>query len=269
MDLTEFANRQPPVPWSGDYKIPWDEPGFSRRMLDEHLDQSHDRASHRREVIERQAAFLHERVLGEAAGRILDVGCGPGIHTAAFAALGHSCTGVDFSPAAIEHARREDTASEYRLEDVRESDFGSGYDLVLMSYGEFNAFGPEEARELLERMRDAAFPGGTVVLEAQALSAISNAGSRPATWRAVPKSVFGDDPHLWLEEHFWFEDELCAVSRYFVVDGSNDIVAHTNTLQGYREHEYIEMLQMMGFRRIGRFPSLTDDPGLFYLVAGT
>ena len=31
--------------WAGRYKIPWDEPGFSRRMLKEHLNQAHDLAS--------------------------------------------------------------------------------------------------------------------------------------------------------------------------------------------------------------------------------
>jgi hypothetical protein len=30
--------------WHGAYKIPWDEPEFSRRMLVEHLSQDHDLA---------------------------------------------------------------------------------------------------------------------------------------------------------------------------------------------------------------------------------
>ncbi|MBW7996213.1 MAG: hypothetical protein FVQ81_06515 [Candidatus Glassbacteria bacterium] len=38
----------PPQPgslWSGQYKIPWNDPAFSRRMLIEHLSQEHDLAS--------------------------------------------------------------------------------------------------------------------------------------------------------------------------------------------------------------------------------
>jgi len=39
--------------WHGAYKIPWDDPDFSRRMLAEHLSQEHDMASRRVEWIDR------------------------------------------------------------------------------------------------------------------------------------------------------------------------------------------------------------------------
>ncbi|EML7085619.1 SAM-dependent methyltransferase, partial [Klebsiella oxytoca] len=35
-------------------KIPWDEPAFSQRMLENHLSQEHDWASRRLAVIEQQ-----------------------------------------------------------------------------------------------------------------------------------------------------------------------------------------------------------------------
>jgi hypothetical protein len=50
--------------WSGAYKIPWDEPGFSQRMLAEHLSQEHDLASRRTEWIERQVAWIDTELLG-------------------------------------------------------------------------------------------------------------------------------------------------------------------------------------------------------------
>ena len=31
--------------WGGQYKIPWNDPDFSRRMLREHLSQEHESAS--------------------------------------------------------------------------------------------------------------------------------------------------------------------------------------------------------------------------------
>ncbi|HHI03179.1 MAG TPA: hypothetical protein ENL22_06630, partial [candidate division Zixibacteria bacterium] len=40
--------------WDGKYKIPWDDPGFSRRMLQEHLSQDHDLASRKKEMIKKQ-----------------------------------------------------------------------------------------------------------------------------------------------------------------------------------------------------------------------
>ena len=93
-------------PWGGDYKIPWDEPGFSRRMLNEHLSQDHDLASRRQETIDRHITCIHEDVLAGRPSRILDLGCGPGFYARRLAALGHTVHGIDFSPASIEYARK-------------------------------------------------------------------------------------------------------------------------------------------------------------------
>ena len=83
----------------------------------------------------------------------------------------------------------------------------------------------------------------------------------------MAKSVFSSEPHLWLEEHFWFEEEQTAVSRYVVVD--DDISVYTNTLLAYGNHDYVKLLQENGARHIRRQPSLSDDPNFSYLVAGT
>lgn len=46
------------------------------------------------------------RLLGPAAGRLLDVGCGGGSHTAAFAAAGWDTVGIDVSEAQLRLARQ-------------------------------------------------------------------------------------------------------------------------------------------------------------------
>jgi hypothetical protein len=52
MNLLDLIRRTGiPEPWSEGEKIPWDEPGFSERMLKEHLSQEHDAASRRSEKI--------------------------------------------------------------------------------------------------------------------------------------------------------------------------------------------------------------------------
>ena len=63
--------------WDGKYKIPWDDPVFSRRMLREHLNQDHDMASRRFEWIDKQVAWIHGTTLSRQPSRILDLGCGP------------------------------------------------------------------------------------------------------------------------------------------------------------------------------------------------
>ena len=54
-----------PEPWSEGEKIPWDEPGFSRRMLQEHLSQEHDAASRRIQRIASHVEWIHREVLAE------------------------------------------------------------------------------------------------------------------------------------------------------------------------------------------------------------
>ena len=44
-NLLDLIRREAaPEPWAEGEKIPWDDPGFSRRMLEEHLSQAHDAA---------------------------------------------------------------------------------------------------------------------------------------------------------------------------------------------------------------------------------
>ena len=269
MNLEELAALPPPVPWEGDSKIPWHEAEFSRRMLDEHLDQSHDMASRRLSLIERQVDFLFEKSLGGQPGRVLDLGCGPGLYTAAFAGRGCRCTGVDFSPASIEYARGKDPESNYVLGDIREVEPGSGFDLAVLMYGEFNTFSRTDGVALLEMMRDAVFPGGSIALELQAEQVLRLRASGAPAWHVRSSSVFSGDPHLWLEDHHWFEDEAVGVNRFFVVDDNGAIEMYTDTAQAYFPHECVELLQETGFRRISRAPNQIGDPGTYLLIAGT
>ncbi len=119
MDLEAVTRRQlPPDPWAEGDNIPWNDPGFSRRMLEEHLTQDHDRASRRFETIDRQVGWIHSEVLQGTAAKILELTCGPGLYTSRLARLGHTCVGIDYAPAAIEYAS-EEASSEVSLNNCR------------------------------------------------------------------------------------------------------------------------------------------------------
>ena len=90
MKLSDFDATKQVSPWPGGGKIPWHEPGFSKRMLLEHLSQEHDRAIRRLETIDKHVSWINNHVLGATAARVLDLGCGPGFYTARLARLGHT-----------------------------------------------------------------------------------------------------------------------------------------------------------------------------------
>ena len=182
MKLSDFDATKQVSPWPGGGKIPWHEPGFSKRMLREHLSQEHDRASRRLETIDKHVSWINNHVLGATAARVLDLGCGPGFYTARLARLGHTCVGIDFSPASVSHARseaeREALTCEYRLEDLGGADFGSGFDLVLLIFGELNTFPPSHAKAILAKARRALSPSGGMVLEAHSEQHVRSIGTQ-------------------------------------------------------------------------------------------
>lgn len=157
-----------PKPWAEGEKIPWDDPEFSQRMLREHLSQKHDAASRRKNIIQKHVAWIHGHILGGLPSRILDLGCGPGLYTAPLAGLGHTSHGIDFSPASIDYAVQNAPAGcTYTLGDIRTTEFGSGYDLVMSIFGEFNVFRPKDAQLILQKSNAALNTGGRLLLEVQ------------------------------------------------------------------------------------------------------
>ena len=279
MRLTDLKDRKPPTPWEGETKIPWHEPGFSARMLREHLSQRHDRASRRFETIDKHAAWIHEHVLGSTSSRVLDLGCGPGFYTSRLARLGHECVGIDFSPASIAHAEveavKDGLSIEYRLGDVREAALGTGFDAVLVIFGEYNTFSPHDAASVLSSARKALRSGGSILLEVHAEDYVRALGHGPPTWFSADSSVFSDEPHLCLREVFWDEEHGTAIERYFIVgldDGAMQLQRYTSTLRACTEAQYESELDSADFDDVQRHESLTGsaatkDEGLPVLVA--
>lgn len=218
MDLLRLIERQPPQPWDHE-KIPWAEPAFSQRMLREHLADSHDAASRRPEVVDRQVAWIHEAILREKPARVLDLGCGPGLYTSRLARRGHACLGLDMAPASIEYAnRRAGDGEQYRLVDVRSADFGGPWDLVMMLFGEFNVFRPSDAVAILARAAAGLAPGGAVLLEVSRAEAVQALGEAPPSWSVAERGLFADHPYLMLRDSAWHPDSRASAVRYTVID---------------------------------------------------
>lgn len=276
MRVRALLAREPATPWTGDTKLPWDEPGFSARMLREHLTQDHDRASRRLETIERQVAWIDVAVLRRPS-RVLDLGCGPGLYTERLARRGHTCVGVDFSPASIEHARseaeREQLACEYRQDDLRTGLFDGPFDAALFLFGELNTFEEGDVAGLFRRVQDALAPGGAFVLEVHTEAEVRRVGVEPSTWWTAESSPFGETPHLCLRECTWHAQKRAATERFFVLDDATDEVeTYVSTTQSYSTPTLTKLLRAAGFENVEHHPSLegTDAgrrEGLFVLVA--
>ena len=126
---------------------------------------------------EQEVGFLVEST-GIAAGqRVLDVGCGPGRHSLAFAERGIAAHGVDISQRFVDLARGEAAARKlgslatFDRADARDLPFDSEFDVVIsLCQGGFGLVGRTEDGEadasVIDGMARALKPGGTLVVSA-------------------------------------------------------------------------------------------------------
>lgn len=278
MNLLDIVGRNPaPRPWAEGEKIPWDEPGFSARMLREHLSQDHDAASRRSAKIDRQVAWIHQHVLGGRPTRVLDLGCGPGLYTSRLARLGHTCVGIDFSPASIAYARERAAADrlarDYQQADLRHADFGAGYGLVTLIFGELNVFRREDAKKILTKARAALAPSGLLLLEPHTYEAVENEGLAAPDWHTRSDGLFSDDPYLVLEEHFWDGSVHVATTRMYAIDAATArVTRYAMSMQAYHRADYETLLRECGFGATTFHPSLigvedSSQDGFMAIVA--
>ena len=277
MRLADVVGRAAPAPWAEGEKIPWHEPGFSARMLCEHLSQDHDAASRRAILVGAHVAWLYDHVMSGRPGSVVDLGCGPGLYTSRLARRGCSCLGIDFSPASIEHARaeaeREGLACKYRLGDLRAGGFGEGHALALLCNGELNVFRRHEVADLLRAAYASLAPGGWLVLELHDERAVERLGRRAPSWYTAARGLFSELPHLCLRESAWCAEERAGVNRYFIVDcATGDVERHADTMLAWSDAELRQTLADAGFADVEVHASLdgaaapsTED--LFVLIA--
>lgn len=253
LDLHAIIERaDPPLPWAEGDNIPWNDPEFSARMLEHHLSEAHDLASRRVTTVETQVRWLHERVLGGRASNVLDLGCGPGLYLHRLAERGHHGVGIDFSPASIEHAHRvaqtQGLNCSFVHADLRAGDFGLGFDLAMLIYGQINVFRREQARDILAAAAASLRPGGVLVLEVQTAADLRGDGTTSRSWSSKESGLFSAQPHLTLHERFWDEQTKTKTERWHVIEAqTGQVRRYALSCVAYETAELVEGLERLGF----------------------
>jgi len=262
-------------PWHGAYKIPWDDPDFSRRMLAEHLAQDHDMASRRAEWIDRQVAWIHDDLLKGAPSSILDLGCGPGFYSHRLGRLGHRCRGIDFSPASIEYARQhnpDESRGVFVPGDIRRAAFGGPYDLAMILYGELNVFSPAEASAILRKVHASLLPEARLIVEMQTLEAVEHAGRGEPSEQQSESGLFSDRPHRCRTESQWLPEPRVAIQTFSVTELSGaQTRVYRSTTQAWPDSGLIELLTDARFhdvRQCDDWPCNTEALALWVATRG-
>lgn len=263
-----YRRPERPTPWAEGGNLPWNDPAFSKRMLREHLDESHGAASRvtkeRNLVIE----WLWPRLGLGGGSRLLDVTCGPGLYAVELAHRGCEVTGVDFSPAAVAYARELATHQQvadrctFIEQDVRQTAYGKAeFDAALFIYGQLAVFTREEAQELLGQIARALRPGGKLAVELLNSERIDRKDS--TWWYTASAGLWGDEPYLHLGERTWHEEEEISVERFHILHlDSGQLTEVTLCDQAYDVQEMSAMMKTAGFSSVDIYPNW-DGLGLY------
>ena len=256
--------------WHGAYKIPWDDPDFSRRMLVEHLTQDSDMASRRTEWIDRQAAWIHDHLLDGKPSSILDLGCGPGFYLHRLAMLGHRCRGIDFGPASIEYAQQhnpDESRCEFILGDIRQVPFRGPYDLAMILYGELNVFSPAEALAILRGVQASLTSHGCLIVELQTPEAVERMGRDGPSEQQCESGLFSDRPHRRYTENQWLPEQKIAIQTFSVTEATDGQTRkYRSTTKAWPDGEMIELLTGACLHEVVRcdeWPGNTDALALW------
>jgi SAM-dependent methyltransferase len=270
---TLAAAPHPPRPWRDGTQLPWNDPGFSARVLPVHLDPTTHMASRSEAIIRRHVAWLRNQMLGRpTAGdrpHVLDLGCGPGLYCQALARAGWQATGLDFSPAALAHARAAAHAEslpcaflETDLTTLQPGDLADlpPVDVVTFWFGEFHSFPPATARSLLGLVAAILAPGGCLVLEYQPWELFTRENAQ--SWDACQQSAFCDGPHLWLQEHAWDDEARAEITVHWILEAATGRLGrYAQCHQAYHGEDLVALLADAGLAVQSKHPPITGvDP---------
>ncbi|MDF1546770.1 MAG: class I SAM-dependent methyltransferase [Bacteroidales bacterium] len=265
MNIIDIVNRSAPSLENIDTSTtPWHNEEFGRRALKEQLNQEHDEASRKLEHVQKQVAWIHQKVLGEKTSNILDLCCGHGLYTNMLAHLGHHCKGIDYAFAAIEYARITKIElmldCEYQLADIRNIDYGRGFDLTINLLGEINKQTKEDASKILKNINAALTEDGLLFIELFSFETIEEMGNLPPTWISKEEGRFSSKPHLVLSDYQWVPGENYSIIRNYIIHSENmQTEVYTKRLQAYAQKDYDELFEKNGFTIINKFPSLANE----------
>ncbi|MGO8686405.1 MAG: class I SAM-dependent methyltransferase [Candidatus Dormibacteria bacterium] len=253
-----------PRPFDPRAELDWSDPAFSRRLLAEHLDQSHDGASRRRTLVERHVRRLVQ-LLPEPPARVLDAGCGPGLYAIRLARLGYQVDGIDIGPAVIRHARREARAegvarqARFEVADVRELTASTRYGAALLIYYVLENLTARGQLAALRRLRASLLPGGRLIAEFRLRP--DQLPGRLSAWEVTDWSLLGSRRQLLLSDSVYDRARNLFVLREVAVFGDGSLAVQQTTSRLLAFDEIEALLGRAGLRVVRTFDGWTRHPG--------
>ena len=247
----------------------WTDAYISEQLLQMHIDPETDRASRKSPDVNKTVAWIMNR-LPKGTQSLLDLGCGPGLYTSAFAERGLHVKGVDFSPNSIRYARQTAKAQglniSYECSNYLSLDDNEAFDVIVMIYCDFGVLSDTERGVMLQRIFKALKPGGIFVFDAFN-NHILNELSFKKTWEVSNGGFWSAGPYMCLSESIHFPSIDGFLDQYIVID-SKDQYALYRFWNHYFSQVYLaDLFEHHGFKTLKAFENvITDKSVTFYLA---
>ena len=204
----------------------WNDEHISKQMLKAHLDPDYEGASRKRGFIDKSVEWIAAAMPVCKYGKMLDVGCGPGLYAERFCRLGYNVTGIDFSRRSIEYARKNaqkhGLAITYLYQDYLQMDIDAVFDFAVFIYCDYGALSDVNRTLVLNNIYRALKPQGKLLLDV--FSKVKyDAFEETAKWAFHPDGGFWSNaPYLSLERGAKYPDYITLEQSIILSEKSAD-----------------------------------------------
>ncbi|WP_433957136.1 class I SAM-dependent methyltransferase [Cytobacillus horneckiae] len=226
-----------PAPFEPGEKLFWNDPYISAQMLSNHINPQSDGASRNLQEIVDTVKNIHQAMGTPSHGKLIDIGCGPGLYAEKFNRLGYKVTGIDYSQRSIEYAREQSNHNNseinYIYGDYTEIPFGNSFDAAVFIYGDYCVLPPESRKALLQKIYHSLNPGGFFFFDVSTPHLRAKAGLENGwSFSAENAGFWKKGQHLVLEQGYSYDNDL-FLDQFIVIEANGHTSIYRNWFQDF------------------------------------
>ena len=259
--IVETIGRKPSAYETTDIPF-WDDEHISKSMLALHLDPDVESASRTHEFMDRSVDWIVS-LFGKKEGKILDLGCGPGMYAKRFAERGFSITGIDFSRRSIAYASEHfgSDQNKFICENYLTIDYEEEFDLAILIYCDFGVLSPENRIALLKKIYRGLKPGGLFVVDVHTSNIYSDFMDS-LTIEYKDGGFWREEPYINIKRKASYPDKN-YLEQYTIIT-AEDCATYNIWNHGFEQLELKETLLNAGFASVVLYgdvagANLTDE----------
>lgn len=233
----------------------WTDPYIQQQMLKEHLDPDSDGATRRQDSVSKIIDFILENT--NPAGRLLDLGCGPGLYTSVFRDKNYTVTGIDFNKASIDYAVQNRGDIRYLMGDyIKEYPQGQ-YDAVIMIYCDMGTHSDKDRDVLLKNVYDSLDDSGVFIFDVFSEDFVIDKHETKDWQYASSGGFWSIEEYLLLSQTFHYTEDNAVASQYNLLT-KNQNKHFIVWDRYYSEKEIKSCLKSIGFNDISIYKNLLN-----------